>query len=75
MKGDFIICLLIVTKVFSFELPLLKQFQRINIVIGEAMELAENTFEEFKVLRSNSEFEFHAIFENAYKLASTRLDY
>jgi hypothetical protein len=70
LKGDFIICLLIVNKVFSYGLPLSKQLQRINIDLGEAMDLAEDTIKELKSIRSNAESEFHKIFENALTLAN-----
>ncbi|XP_050547099.1 52 kDa repressor of the inhibitor of the protein kinase-like [Daktulosphaira vitifoliae] len=73
LKGDFIICLLIVNKVFSFGLPLSKQLQRINIDLGEAMDLAEDTIKELQTLRSNVDSEFHKIFENALTL-SNKLD-
>jgi len=58
LKGDFIICILIVNKVFSYGLPLSKQLQRINIDLGKAMDLAEDTIKELKCIRSNAESEF-----------------
>jgi len=70
LKGDFIICLLIVNKVFIYGLPLSKQLQRINIDLGEAMDLAEDTIKELQTIRSNAESEFHTIFENALTLAN-----
>ncbi|XP_050522517.1 uncharacterized protein LOC126895075 [Daktulosphaira vitifoliae] len=73
LKGDFIICSLIVNKVFSYGLPLSKQLQRINIDLGEAMDLAEGTIKELQTLRSNVESEFHKIFENALT-SSNKLD-
>jgi len=65
LQGEFLISMLIVAKCFSVGLPLSKQLQRVNIDLGEAMQLAEDTVKELEGFRENADSIFHSIFENA----------
>lgn len=50
---------------FSFGLPLCKQLQLINIDLKEAINLAQDTVNELKILRNNCHNEFNNIFTKA----------
>jgi len=50
---------------FSFGLPLCKQLQKTKIDLKEAIDLAQDTVNEFKKIRDNCEYEFEKIFLKA----------
>jgi hypothetical protein len=50
---------------FSFGLPLCKQLQKINIDLKEAINLAQDTVNELKMIRNNCDDEFNNIFTKA----------
>lgn len=49
---------------FSFGLPLCKLLQKTKIDLKEAIDLAQDTVNEFKKIRNKSENEFENIFLN-----------
>lgn len=51
LEGEFIIFMHIVAKCFSVGLPLSKHRQRVNIDLGEAIQLAESTIKELEGFR------------------------
>ncbi|XP_008187861.1 52 kDa repressor of the inhibitor of the protein kinase-like [Acyrthosiphon pisum] len=70
LEGGFIISMLIVAKCFSVGLPLSKHLQRVNIDLGEAIQLAEDTIKELEDFRKNADSIFQDIFENAVSLGN-----
>lgn len=54
LEGEFIISMFIVAKCFSIGLPLSKNLQQVNIDLGEAIQLAEDTVEELEDFRKNA---------------------
>lgn len=62
MQSDFLVSLLVVSKIFSLALPLSKNFQKKKIVLRKAITLAEDTLKELELLRNNAENEFNNIF-------------
>ncbi|XP_060845789.1 zinc finger MYM-type protein 1-like [Rhopalosiphum padi] len=71
LEGEFIISMLIVAKCFSVGLLLSKHLQRVNIDLGEAIKLAEDTVKELEGFRKNADSTFQNIFENAVCLGNT----
>lgn len=55
LQGEFIISLFTVAKCFSVGLPLSKQLQRVNIDLGEAMQLADDTLKVLENFRENAD--------------------
>lgn len=68
LQSEFIIALLILSKGFGFGLPLSKQFQKTNIDLKMAMNLAQDTLEEIESFRENADSEFHDIFLQATQI-------
>lgn len=69
LQSEFIMALLITSKVFGIGLPLSKQFQKTNIDLKMAMNLAQDTSDVLKLLRENANIEFH-IFIKATNIAN-----
>ena len=69
LQGEFIISLLVLSKIFAIGLPLSKQFQSVAIDLREAMVLANATLSELKTIRSNVDEYFHDIYTKAFALA------
>ncbi|XP_025414908.1 52 kDa repressor of the inhibitor of the protein kinase-like [Sipha flava] len=69
LQGEFIISLLVLSKIFAIGLPLSKQFQSVAIDLREAMVLANATLSELKTIRCNVDEYFHDIYTKASALA------
>lgn len=69
LQPEFIITLVSISKVFGLGLPLSKQFQKINIDLKLAMDLAQDTLTELEDYRKHAENNFKDIFSAAEKIA------
>lgn len=69
LQSDFLVSILVVSKIFSLGLPLSKNFQNKNIDLRKAVTLAEDTLKELEHLRNTAQNEFSNIFQDASILA------
>jgi len=68
LQGEFIISLLVLSKIFAVGFLLSKQFQSVGIDIRKAMVLANATVSELKSIRSKVDY-FHDIYTKAFVIA------
>lgn len=69
LQSDFLVSLLVVSKIFALGLQLSKSFQNTNIDLRKAVTLAEDTLKELEHLRNTAENEFKNIFHDVSILA------
>lgn len=73
-KSDFLVCLLICEKIFSYTLPLSKYVESPGVDLSSVYTCATSVIETLQLLTEDVDVEFHKLFESASKIYKLYFD-